>query len=71
MYRFLVIEYCFEDDSWKAEGQIIGSYDSMGAARKAAGEYIKRNVKRQKAKYRHWQVDVRKERIFFPIKGVF
>lgn len=68
-YRYLVIEYCFEDDSTIGKKNILGSYETIGDARIAAGWYIKRNVKRMKKKYRDWVVDVQRERIFFPIKG--
>lgn len=70
MYRYLVIEYCFEDEEWQGSRRIVGSYESNGAARKAAGEYIRRNVKKKKAKYRHWQVDVQRELVYFPIRDV-
>ena len=70
MYRFLVVEYCFEDDDWQGKKNVLGSYESIGEARKAAGEYIKRNVKKKKAKYRHWNVDVQRELVYFPIRDV-
>lgn len=70
LFMYVVCEYCFDDNKSFAERNILGSYETMGEARKAAGEYIKLNVKRKKAKYRHWQVDVHKERVFFPIKGI-
>lgn len=69
-YRFLVVEYCFEDDSTVGRKNILGSYPTPREARIAAGWYIKRNVKRMKKKYRDWIVDVQKERIFFEIKGL-
>lgn len=68
-YRFLVVEYCFDDDSHFGKKNILGSYSDLGEARKAAGEYIKRNVSKMKKKYRCWQVDVIRERIFFDIRG--
>ena len=70
MYRYLVVEYCFEDDSWRGEKRILGAYPDIKSARVDAGKYIKENVKKMKAKYRHWQVDVQKERMYFLIKGV-
>lgn len=70
MYRYLVVEYCFEDDSWKGEKHILGAYPDIKSARVDAGKYIKEHVKKMKAKYRYWQVDVQKERMYFPIKGV-
>lgn len=70
MYRYLVIEYCFDDDSTVGRKNVLGSYETMREARIAAGWYIKRNVKRMRAKYRDWSVHVQKERIFFPIKGM-
>lgn len=69
-YRYVVFEYCFEDDSAFAKKNILGCYKTMKEARIAAGWYIKRNVKRMKKKYRDWVVDVQKERIFYPIKGI-
>ena len=68
MYRYLVVEYYFEDDSAVGRKNILGSYATMKEARVAAGGYIKRNVKTKRAKYRCWQVDVQRERIFFDIK---
>lgn len=69
MYRYLVVEYIFEDDSFQGRKNILGSYDTIGKARAAAGWYIKRNVKRMRKKYRDWTVDVQRERIFFDIRG--
>ena len=66
--RYVVVEYCFEDDSAFGERHILGSYQSIGDARIAAGWYIKRNVARMRKKYREWNVRVQKERIFYPIK---
>lgn len=68
MYRYIVVEYCWEDDSYDASKKIIGSYDSLKAARIATGIYIKKNVKRMKTKYRDWQVRVIREKVFFPIE---
>lgn len=70
MYRYVVIEYCFEDDSAFGRKNVLGSYETMKEARIAAGWYIKRNVKRMRQKYRDWVVDVQTERVFFPIKGI-
>ena len=50
--RYVVVEYCFEDDSAFGERHILGSYQSIGDARIAAGWYIKRNVARMRKKYR-------------------
>lgn len=68
MYRYLVVEYYFEDDSYEGRKKVLGSYETMKEARIAAGWYIKRNVKKMRVKYRDWVVDVKKERIFFPIR---
>lgn len=68
MNRFLVVEYCFEDDSHIGTKHVLGSYQTMKEARIAAGWYIKRNVKKKREKYRDWHVDVIRERIFFPIR---
>lgn len=70
MFRYVVVEYAFADDSYYAKGKIIGAYESWGAARKAAGEYIKTNVKKKRKEYRDWKVLVRKETVFFPIRDV-
>lgn len=68
MYRYVVVEYCFDDDSHFGRKNILGSYQSMADARKAAGWYIKRNVKAMRKKYRDWRVDVIKELVYFPIR---
>lgn len=65
--RFLVVEYCFEDDSFSGVKNILGSYETISEARNAAGWYIKRNVKKKRAKYRDWVVRVQADRIYFPI----
>ena len=70
MYRYVVVESYFEDDSSFGRKNVLGSYETMREARIAAGWYIKRNVKRMRQKYRDWVVDVQKERIFYPIKGM-
>ena len=70
MFRYVVVEYCFADDSAVGEKHYLGAYPTMHEARKAAGEYIKTNVKRMKKRYRHWQVDVLRERIFWEIRGL-
>ena len=70
MYRYLVVEYCFEDDSYVGKKNVVGSYATLKEARVAAGQYIKQNVKKMRTKYRDWIVDVQKERIFFDIKGL-
>lgn len=67
--RYVVVEYCFKDESAWGESHILGCYPTVGEARIAAGWYIKRNVKRMRKKYREWIVRVQKERIFYPIKG--
>ena len=66
-FRYLVVEYYFEDDSTVGRKNVLGSYETMKEARIAAGWYIKRNVKKNRAKYRDWIVDVQKEPIYFPI----
>lgn len=68
MYRYVVAEYCFEDDSYEGVRHDLGSYPTMGEARKAAGEYIKDNVKKMRKKYRQWTVLVHRERVFWDIK---
>ena len=68
MYRYLVVEYYFEDDSNFGKKNVLGSYETYKEAKNASYWYVKRNVKKKKAKYRDWVVDVQKERIFFPIK---
>lgn len=68
MYRYIVAEYCFDDDSAFGKKNILGSYPTYKEARIAAGWYIKRNVKAKKAKYRDWNVRVQKEAVYFPIK---
>lgn len=68
MFRYLVVEYYFEDDSTIGRKNVLGSYETMREARIAAGWYIRRNVKKMRKKYRDWRVDVQRERIFFPIK---
>jgi hypothetical protein len=70
MYRYLVVEYCWEDDKYYASRHILGSYETIGEARKAAGKYIKENVKKKRIKYRDWRVDVHSELVFFPIRDV-
>ena len=70
MFRYLVVEYCFEDDSTEGRRNVLGSYKTLGEARIAAGWYIKRNVKRMRKKYRDWVVHVQKERVFFDIKEI-
>lgn len=70
MFRYVVVEYCFADDSTTGEKHELGAYPSKYEARKAAGQYIKDNVKRMKKRYRHWQVEVHKERIFWEIRGL-
>lgn len=67
--RYVVVEYCFEDESSYGERHVLGCYQDLGEARVAAGWYIKRNVKRMRKKYREWNVRVQKERIFYPIRG--
>ena len=69
MYRYVVIEYTWEDDNFDASKKVIGSYDSLKAARIATGLYIKKNVRKMKKKYRDWDVRVIKEKVFFPIEG--
>lgn len=68
MFRYVVIEYAFEDDSYYAKGKLIGAYENLKDARKATGEYIKANVKQKRKQYRDWKVVVRKETVFFPIR---
>lgn len=70
MYRYLVVEYCFEDDAWQGEKHVLGSYEDLKSARIDAGKYIKANVAKMKKKYRHWAVDVQKDRLYYPIKGI-
>ena len=70
MYRYLVVEYYFEDDSYIGKKNVVGSYATLKEARVAAGKYIKQNVKKMREKYRDWIVDVQKEPIFFDIKGL-
>lgn len=70
MYRYLVIEYCFDDESCYGKKNVLGSYEDMKSARVAAGGYITNNVEKMKKKYRCWQVKVQRELVFFPIKGV-
>lgn len=66
-YRYLIVEYCFKDDSYDGEKHILGSYPSIGVARLNAGIYIKDNAKRMKKRYRFWQVKVQREKIYFDI----
>lgn len=70
MVRYLVVEYCFTDDSYEGERHDLGSYPTMFEARKAAGEYIKSNVKKMRKKYRQWTVRVHCERVFWEIRGI-
>ena len=70
MYRYLVVEYRFEDDSTVSRRYILGAYPTKHEARVAAGKYITANVKKMKARYRDWIVDVQQELIFFPVKGI-
>ena len=67
LYRYLVIEYCFCDNETFATRNVLGAYRTYGEARKEAGLYIKRNVRRMKQTYRDWEVRVQKDRVFFPI----
>ncbi len=67
MYRYLVVEYCFEDDSTVGKKNVLGSYKTIQEARSAAGWYIKRNVKRKREQYRDWVVRVQKEAVYFNI----
>lgn len=69
-FRFVVVEYCFEDDSCFGSKNVLGAYETLGGARAAAGAYIKRNVKSKRKKYRDWKVDVRPELIYFPIRDI-
>lgn len=70
MYRYVITEYYFEDDSNIGRKNILGSYESMRDARAAAGKYITDNVKKKKEKYRDWHVQVNRELVFFPIPNV-
>lgn len=67
LYRYLIVEYCFKDDSTNGEKHILGSYPTIGMARLNAGIYIKDNAKRMKKRYRFWQVKVQREKVFFDI----
>lgn len=69
-HRYLVIEYCFKDDEWQGSKHILGSYEDIGTARLEAGKYISANVKKMRKRYRCWQVEVQRELIYFPIKGI-
>lgn len=67
IYRYLIVEYCFKDNSTNGEKHILGSYPTIGEARLNAGIYIKDNAKRMKKRYRFWQVKVQREKVFFDI----
>lgn len=64
-FRYLVVEYCFTDDSYSGDKHILGSYDTLGKARYEAGKYIRDNKKELMRKYRSWNVQVQKDRIYF------
>lgn len=67
LYRWLVVEYCYKDDSYYGEKHVLGAYPTVGLARKAAGKYIEDNVKKMKKRYRFWNVRVQKDRVFYEI----
>ena len=67
MSRFLVVEYCYKDGSDYGEKHVLGAYPDGRQARKAAGEYIRDNVKKMKKKYRVWEIRVQKDRAFYKI----
>lgn len=67
VYRFLVVEYCYKDDSHYGEKHVLGAYPDYRSARIAAGSYITDNVKKMKRKYRLWDVKIQKDRVYFDI----
>jgi hypothetical protein len=68
MFRYLVVEYYYKDESAYGKKNVLGSYKTPGEARKAAGIYITENVKTKRMKYRDWYVRVLKDRIYFDIR---